>query len=99
MVFVLSIEVGMAGTSIDICLDAKAFDLTGPSAFGSLGCYLISGTYPCIWLQYELHIYIYISPSELGRSHIEIQKIKNVEKTKVIAFEAFWDPCRPSGSY
>ena len=60
MVFVLSIEVGMAGTSIDICLDAKAFDLTGPSAFGSLGCYLISGTYPCIWLQYELHIYIYI---------------------------------------
>lgn len=58
MVFVLSIEVGMAGTSIDICLDAKAFDLTGPSAFGSLGCYLISGTYPCIWLQYELHIYI-----------------------------------------
>ena len=50
----------MAGTSIDICLDAKAFDLTGPSAFGSLGCYLISGTYPCIWLQYDLHIYIYI---------------------------------------
>ncbi|CAL1145385.1 unnamed protein product [Cladocopium goreaui] len=27
-------DVGMAGTSIDICLDAKAFDLTGPSAFG-----------------------------------------------------------------
>ena len=27
----------MAGTSIDICLDAKAFDLTGPAAFGFLG--------------------------------------------------------------
>ena len=49
-----------------------------------------------VWIA---HIYIYISPSELWRSHIEIQKIKNVEKTKVIAFEAFWDPCRPSGSY
>ena len=33
----LKTKVGLRGTSIDMCLDARAFDLTAPAAFGCPG--------------------------------------------------------------
>ena len=33
----LKTKVGLRGTSIDTCLDARAFDLTAPAAFGCPG--------------------------------------------------------------